>query len=58
LLTDQVEAQRTVLLDYLNRVGMSKFHLPAQIISVDEIPMKGAGKVDYQEVTTLAASLI
>jgi acyl-[acyl-carrier-protein]-phospholipid O-acyltransferase / long-chain-fatty-acid--[acyl-carrier-protein] ligase len=53
LVTERNGATRKELLDYIAQAGFSKLHLPAQIIYVPEIPMKGTGKIDYPEVTAL-----
>ena len=52
LVTDVVEADRKQML--LSTKGIGEINVPKQIISIDEIPLMGSGKIDYTAVTNLA----
>ncbi len=52
LVTDVVEADRKQMLR--SAKGIGEINIPKQIISIDQIPLMGSGKVDYPAVTNLA----
>ncbi|MBF0445334.1 MAG: AMP-binding protein [Magnetococcales bacterium] len=56
LATTKQDATKNDLLTHINAVGLSKLYLPSQVISVDEIPLNGVGKIDYTALTTLIES--
>jgi len=50
LVTENKEAQKQEITEYVRKEGLSELGLPKKIIYVDQIPLLGTGKVDY--VTT------
>ena len=47
LVTTQVEAQRSELLDYASGEGITEMWIPEKILCVKGLPQLGSGKVDY-----------
>ena len=47
LLTENKEAQRQEIIEYVRKQGLSELGLPKKIIYVDQIPVFGTGKTDY-----------
>ncbi len=54
LVTDRSEAQRGLLLAWAQSHGVPEIAVPKKIVSVDEIPVLGTGKIDFLKVKTLA----
>ncbi|WP_375201607.1 AMP-binding protein [Hyphococcus sp.] len=54
LVTDRTDAQRGLLLSWAQSHGVPEIAVPKKIVSVDEIPVLGTGKIDYLKVKTLA----
>jgi acyl-[acyl-carrier-protein]-phospholipid O-acyltransferase/long-chain-fatty-acid--[acyl-carrier-protein] ligase len=50
LVTENKEAQRQEITEYVRKQGLSELGLPKKIIYVDQVPVLGTGKIDY--VTT------
>ena len=47
LLTENKEAQRQEITEYVRKQGLSELGLPKKIIYVDQVPVLGTGKIDY-----------
>ncbi len=47
LLTENKEAQRQEIIEFVRKQGLSELGLPKKIIYVDQIPVLGTGKIDY-----------
>ena len=54
LVTDKQDAQRALLLAWAQSHGVPEIAVPKKLVSVDEIPVLGTGKIDYLKVKTLA----
>lgn len=54
LVTDRADAQRPLLLAWAQSHGVPEIAVPKKIVSVDEIPVLGTGKIDFLKVKTLA----
>ena len=54
LVTDRADAQRPLLLAWAQSHGVPEIAVPRKIVSVDEIPVLGTGKIDFLKVKTLA----
>lgn len=54
LVTDRQDAPRGLLLSWAQSHGVPEIAVPKKIISVDEIPVLGTGKIDFLKVKTLA----
>ncbi|MEO1252843.1 MAG: AMP-binding protein [Pseudomonadota bacterium] len=54
LVTDRQEAARGLLLAWAQSHGVPEIAVPKKIISVDEVPVLGTGKIDFLKVKTLA----
>ncbi len=54
LVTDRQEAPRGVLLAWAQSHGVAELSVPKRIVSVDEVPVLGTGKIDYLKVKTIA----
>jgi acyl-[acyl-carrier-protein]-phospholipid O-acyltransferase / long-chain-fatty-acid--[acyl-carrier-protein] ligase len=50
LVTENKEAQKQEITEYVRKKGLSELGLPKKIIYVDQVPLLGTGKIDY--VTT------
>ncbi len=50
LVTENKEAQRQEIIEYVRNQSLSELGLPKTIIHVDQVPLLGTGKIDY--VTT------
>ena len=50
LVTENKEAQKQEITEYVRKEGLSELGLPKKIIYVDQVPLLGTGKIDY--VTT------
>lgn len=53
LLTERSQAQRADLLARARAEGISELHVPKKIITVESIPLFGAGKTNYEAARTL-----
>ena len=53
LITNYVEAKVTSLIDFFKQQGLSELSIPKRIVVVDNIPLLGSGKIDYQAVKNL-----
>jgi acyl-[acyl-carrier-protein]-phospholipid O-acyltransferase/long-chain-fatty-acid--[acyl-carrier-protein] ligase len=47
LLTENKDAQRQEITEYVRQQGLSELGLPKKIIYVDQVPVLGTGKIDY-----------
>jgi acyl-[acyl-carrier-protein]-phospholipid O-acyltransferase/long-chain-fatty-acid--[acyl-carrier-protein] ligase len=47
LVTENKEAQRQEIIEYVRNQGLSELGLPKTIIHVEQIPLLGTGKIDY-----------
>ena len=56
LATEKEGATRDLLLGHIKREGLSKLHLPTQIIQLPTIPLTGTGKIDYNLVKELVSA--
>ena len=54
LLTSQVEAQRSLLLEQARRDGVGELSVPKRILFVKQVPLLGTGKTDYTTAQVLA----
>ncbi len=54
LVTDRPEASRSLLLAWAQSHGVPEIAVPKKIVSVDEIPVLGTGKIDFLKVKTIA----
>lgn len=54
LVTDRKEAPRGLLLSWAQSHGVPEIAVPRKIVTVDEIPVLGTGKIDYLKVKTIA----
>lgn len=54
LITDRKEAKRQELLAWAQTHGVPEISVPKKIISVEEVPVLGTGKLDYVAVTNFA----
>ncbi|WP_425410665.1 AMP-binding protein [Hyphococcus sp.] len=54
LVTDRKEAPRGLLLAWAQSHGVPEIAVPKKIVTVDEIPVLGTGKIDFLKVKTLA----
>ena len=57
LVTDQVDASRSVLVAAARSAGLPELFVPRSIKHVPSVPLLGTGKVDYVSVRQLAADL-
>jgi len=53
LVTENREAQRLDIIEYVRSQGLSELGLPKTIIHVDQLPLLGTGKIDYIETREL-----
>ncbi|WP_375204912.1 AMP-binding protein [Hyphococcus sp.] len=58
LVTDRADAPRGLLLAWAQSHGVPEIAVPKKIVTVDEIPVLGTGKIDYLNVKTLAENAI
>lgn len=54
LVTDRKDAPRGLLLAWAQSHGVPEIAVPKKIVTVDEVPVLGTGKIDYLKVKTLA----
>lgn len=54
LVTDRADAPRGLLLSWAQSHGVPEIAVPKKIVSVEEIPVLGTGKIDFLKVKTLA----
>lgn len=54
LLTEQAGADRAALLEQARREGVSELALPRQVMTVEQIPLLGTGKIDYLHAKAMA----
>lgn len=54
LVTECQDPQRTDLLSWAQSHGVPELAVPRRIISIDDIPVLGSGKVDYVQLTDIA----
>ncbi len=54
LVTDRQDAPRGVLLAWAQGHGVAELAVPKKIVSIDEVPVLGTGKIDYLKVKTIA----
>ncbi len=54
LVTDRHEAPRGLLLSWAQSHGVAELAVPKKIVSIDEVPVLGTGKIDYLQVKTIA----
>jgi acyl-[acyl-carrier-protein]-phospholipid O-acyltransferase/long-chain-fatty-acid--[acyl-carrier-protein] ligase len=47
LLTENKDAQRQEITEYVRQQGLSELGLPKKIVYVDQVPLLGTGKIDY-----------
>ena len=53
LVTENREAQRQEIIEYVRNQGLSELGLPKTIIYVDQVPLLGTGKIDYIQTQEL-----
>jgi acyl-[acyl-carrier-protein]-phospholipid O-acyltransferase/long-chain-fatty-acid--[acyl-carrier-protein] ligase len=58
LLTENKDAQRQEITEYVRQQGLSELGLPKKIIYVDQVPLLGTGKIDYVTAQEIAANQI
>lgn len=54
LVTDKADAPRALLLAWAQSHGVPEIAVPKKIVSVDEIPVLGTGKIDFLKVKSIA----
>lgn len=54
LLTEQPDADRATLVAQARREGVSEIGVPRQVITVEQIPLLGTGKIDYLHAKAVA----
>jgi acyl-[acyl-carrier-protein]-phospholipid O-acyltransferase/long-chain-fatty-acid--[acyl-carrier-protein] ligase len=54
LVTDKQDADRALLLAWAQSHGVPEIAVPKKIVSVNEVPVLGTGKMDYVAITRLA----
>ncbi len=54
LVTDRKDAARGLLLAWAQSHGVPEIAVPKKMVTLDEIPVLGTGKIDYLKVKTLA----
>ena len=54
LVTDKADAPRELLLAWAQSHGVPEIAVPKKIVSVEEIPVLGTGKIDFLKVKTIA----
>ena len=54
LVTDRQDAPRGLLLAWAQSHGVAELAVPKKIVTVDEVPVLGTGKIDFLKVKTLA----
>lgn len=55
LVTDRLAPDRTQLLGWAQNHGVPEIAVPKKIVSVDQVPVLGTGKLDYVAIERLAA---
>lgn len=58
LITDRPDAPRGVLLAWAQGHGVAELAVPKTVVSVDEVPVLGTGKIDYQKVKIIAEEVL
>ncbi len=58
LVTDRKDAPRGLLLSWAQSHGVPEIAVPRKIVTVDEIPVLGTGKIDYLKVKSIAEDAI
>jgi acyl-[acyl-carrier-protein]-phospholipid O-acyltransferase / long-chain-fatty-acid--[acyl-carrier-protein] ligase len=58
LLTTNPDAQRSDLITFAKRQGVSELAVPRRIVMADEIPVLGTGKPDYRKVEAVVRDKI
>jgi acyl-[acyl-carrier-protein]-phospholipid O-acyltransferase/long-chain-fatty-acid--[acyl-carrier-protein] ligase len=58
VISDSKDVNRTDILTWAQQHGVPELAVPRKVISVEEIPLLGTGKVDYQGAQRLLESLI
>ncbi|MBF0447843.1 MAG: AMP-binding protein [Magnetococcales bacterium] len=58
LLTDQTDAERTILFEYIKNQGLTALYLPGQIFTLNVLPITGTGKVDYVAVKQRLSEIV
>jgi acyl-[acyl-carrier-protein]-phospholipid O-acyltransferase/long-chain-fatty-acid--[acyl-carrier-protein] ligase len=56
LVTENKEAQRQEITEYVRSQGLSELGLPKKIIYVDQVPLLGTGKIDYVTTQEIVAN--
>lgn len=56
LVTENKEAQRQAITEYVRKQGQSELGLPKTIIYVDQVPVLGTGKIDYAATQEIVAN--
>jgi acyl-[acyl-carrier-protein]-phospholipid O-acyltransferase/long-chain-fatty-acid--[acyl-carrier-protein] ligase len=56
LVTENKEAQRQEITEYVRKQGLSELGLPKKIIYVDKVPLLGTGKIDYVTTQDIVAN--
>ncbi len=58
LVTDRPEAPRQALSEHARAEGATELMVPKHVLSVDQVPVLGTGKVDYLEARALAERML
>jgi acyl-[acyl-carrier-protein]-phospholipid O-acyltransferase/long-chain-fatty-acid--[acyl-carrier-protein] ligase len=56
LVTENKNAQRQEITEYVRQQGLSELGLPKKIIYVDQVPLLGTGKIDYVTTQEIVAN--
>ena len=58
LVTDRREAPRPALSEHARAQGATELMVPKQVLSVEQVPLLGTGKIDYVEARALAERIL
>ena len=56
LVTENKDAQKQAITEYVRNQGLSELGLPKKILYVDKIPLLGTGKIDYVTTQEIVAN--
>lgn len=56
LVTENKEAKRQEIIEYVRKQGLSELGLPKKIIYVDQVPILGTGKINYGTTQEIVAN--
>jgi acyl-[acyl-carrier-protein]-phospholipid O-acyltransferase/long-chain-fatty-acid--[acyl-carrier-protein] ligase len=56
LVTENKEAQKQEITEYVRKQGLSELGLPKKVVYVDQVPLLGTGKIDYATTQEIVAN--